>query len=49
MIGAEDALDLSKVYPTGLKFAATMTAVCLSFTLVGLVSQTCLAVALYGT
>lgn len=36
--GLEDEEVQQKIYPSGLKFAAIMVAVCLSFTLVGLVS-----------
>lgn len=35
----EDRQDQCKAYPSGLKFAAIMVAICFSFTLVGLVSQ----------
>jgi hypothetical protein len=34
----EDGDVHQKIYPSGLKFSAIMVAVCLSFTLVGLVS-----------
>lgn len=38
-LGLQDEGVQQKAYPSGLKFAAIMVAICLSFTLVGLVSR----------